>query len=186
MALQYMLQATVVQRETRRSAEFLFVPAAALTAAGLGDPQGPALEMLGLEPGVRIRAPDELQDVFFASLSGRVVPFDEGSFDRWRPQRLGRAGSEAAVFAEQLTFDELVPVASSPIRGRSMAQLVAEGTAWTAAAAEGMVHDPLHGLAVLVAAEVGITVTQVAGAVRRPLVAWVERRMRDALHLPPE
>jgi hypothetical protein len=49
-----------------------------------------------------------------------------------------------------------------------------------------MLHDPLHGLAVLVAAEVGITVTQVAGAVRRPLVAWVERRMRDALHLPPE
>jgi hypothetical protein len=87
MALQLTLEASVLQRETGRLADFLFVTTGGLEALNLGPPDA-LPSALGLELGVPIRSADELQDVLFASLSGRVAPFDEGSFDRWRPQRL--------------------------------------------------------------------------------------------------
>jgi hypothetical protein len=118
MAQTLTLETTVIQRETRRTAEILFVPADTLRLADLQAPFD-AAEIVGLQPGVSVTTQDEIQDVLFASLAGRVHPFDEGSFDRWRPQRLASSGSADAVFAEQLATQKLVPVSSSPIRGAS-------------------------------------------------------------------
>jgi hypothetical protein len=148
MALQLLLETTIVQRETRSSVAILFVPSEALQAADMHSDDAPAA--LGLSLGVPVTSAPELQDVMYASLSGRVVPFDQGSFDRWRPQRLEQSGSPRSAFAEQLVVNDLVPVASSPIRGTSLAHLLAQGSAWTASAAEAITHDPIHGLGVLV------------------------------------
>jgi hypothetical protein len=60
------------------------------------------------------------------------------------------------------------------------------GTAWTASVAEGIVHDPPRGLAVLVISEASITVAQVAGAVRSTAVVAVKWRMRQRLGIPPD
>lgn len=105
MAQTLTLETTVIQRETRRTAEILFVPAESL---GLAVPRTPidAAEIVGLQPGVSVETSEEIQDVSFASLAGRVYHFDEGSFDRWRPQRLASRGSADAVFAEQLATQD--------------------------------------------------------------------------------
>jgi hypothetical protein len=111
MAQTLTLETMVIQQETRRTAEILFVPAATLRLADLQLPID-AAEIVGLQPGVPVTTLDEIQDVLFASLAGRIYPFDEGSFDRWRPQRLASSGSADAVFAEQLATQKLVPVSS--------------------------------------------------------------------------
>lgn len=185
MALQYMLESTVVQRETDRAASMLFLPAAALELLGL-DPTPDAIPGLGVVRGVQIPSPDGIEDVFFASMSGRYVPFDEDSFERWAPQR--RSGSKPydAAFAHQLATGEMVPVLSSPIRGSSLVRLMTHGTAWTVSVAEGIAHDPLRGLAVLVVSEIGITVAQIVGAARSTAVIAVKWRMRQRLGIPPD
>lgn len=109
---------------------------------------------MGLQPGVSVETTEEIQDVLFASLAGRLYPFDEGSFERWRPQRLASRGSADGVFAEQLATQDLVPVSSSPIRGASLTTLVAQGTAWTVSGADMLFHSPLQGLGLLVLSEV--------------------------------
>jgi hypothetical protein len=185
MALQYMLESTVVQRETGRAASLLFLPSDALGLLGL-DASPNALPGLGVAPGVQIPSPEGIEDVFFASMSGRYVPFDEGSFDRWRPQRRSRSGSVDAAFAHQLATGELVPIASSPIRGASLVTLMTQGTAWTVSVAEGIAQDPLRGLAVLVVSEIGITVAQIVGAARSTAVIAVKWRMRQRLGIPAD
>lgn len=185
MAVQYMLEATVLQRETGRAADLLFLPRDGLEAYGFGAADDPVPD-LGLARGVPIPDPEGVEDVFFASMSGRYVPFDDGSFGRWRPQRLARASSLEAAFAHQLATAELVPVSSSPISGTSLVRLMTQGTAWTASAAEAITHDPLRGLAVLVVSEIGITVAQLAGAARSTAVIAVKWRMRERFGIPPD
>lgn len=185
MAVQYMLEATVVQRETERAAALLFLPIDGLALLGL-DAGVDAIRGLGVLPGVQIPTPEGIEDVFFASMSGRYVPFDEGSFDRWRPQRLDRSSSYEAGFAHQLATSELVPVASSPIRGTSLVNLMTHGTAWTVSTVEGLAHDPLRGLAVLIVSEIGITVAQIVGAARSTAVIAVKWRMRQRLGIPAD
>jgi hypothetical protein len=183
--LQYMLESTVVQRETDRAASLLFLPNDALGLLGL-DPSPNAIPGLGVVRGVQIPSPEGLEDVFFASMSGRYVPFDEGSFERWRPQRESRSTSYEAAFAHQLATSELVAVTSSPIRGTSLVNLMTQGTAWTVSVAEGLAHDPLRGLAVLVVSEIGITIAQVVGAARSTAVIAVKWRMRQRLGIPAD
>ena len=69
------------------------MPTEALTYSFGRDALSPSLltENLGLIPGVRIPDVEGMKDVFFASLNGRYVPFDPGSFGRWRPQRQAAA-----------------------------------------------------------------------------------------------
>ncbi len=88
------------------------------------------------------------------------------------------------MFAEQLAMTEVVPVPGS-IRGTTLARLVTQGSAWTVSVGEGITHDPLRGLAVLVASEVGITIAQLAGAFRSTGVVWVKWKMRQRLGIPP-
>ena len=180
-----MLESTVVQQDTDRAASLLFLPSDALGLLGL-DATANAIPGLGVVRGVQIPSSEGIEDVFFASMSGRYVPFDEGSFDRWRPQRQSRATSYEAAFAHQLATSELVPVTSSPIRGTSLVKLMTHGTAWTVSTAEGIAHDPLRGLAVLVVSEIGITVAQIAGAARSTAVVAVKWRMRQRLGIPPD
>ena len=161
------------------------MPAESLLPLGVQEPFDLA-GALGLQLGVAVRTPDELQDLLFASLSGRVVPFDDGSFDRWRPQRRSAGRSADAVFAEQLAINELVPVSSSPIHGTSLTTLVAQGSAWTLSGADMLIHSPLHGLGLLVVSEIGLTVAAVARAGRETLVIAVKYRLRDRLGLPPD
>jgi hypothetical protein len=104
----------------------VFVPADVLQLVGIRTPDDVTAE-LGVRLGVPVHTVAEIQDLVFASLSGRVVPFNSGSFDRWRPQRLASGGSADAVFAEQLATAEVVPVSGSPIKGTSLASLVAQG-----------------------------------------------------------
>jgi hypothetical protein len=108
VALQYMLESTVVQLETDRAASLLFLPSGALGLLGL-ETSPNAIPGLGVVPGVQIPSPEGIEDVFFASMSGRYVPFDEGSFERWRPQRQSRSRPYEAAFARQLATSELVP-----------------------------------------------------------------------------
>lgn len=185
MAQTLTLESTVVQRETRRTADIIFVPAESLQLADV-----PTLvdvpEILGLRPGVPVRTPDEIQDLLFASLAGRVYPFDEGSFDRWRPQRVAMQGSADAVFAQQLATNELVPVSSSPIRGVPLTTLVAQGSAWAVSGADMVFHNPLQGLGLLVVSELGLTVAAVSRAARETLVVAVKHRLRERLGIPSD
>jgi hypothetical protein len=185
MAQTLMLESTVVQRETRRTADIMFVPVESLRLAGVETPVE-ALEVLGLRPSVPVQTPDELQDLLFASLAGRVYPFEEGSFDRWRPQRMAVQGSADAVFAQQLATNDLVPVSSSPIHGVSLTTLVAQGSAWAISGADMVFHDPLQGLGLLVVAEVGLTVAAVSRAARETLVVAVKYRLRERMGIPTD
>jgi hypothetical protein len=148
MAQTLTLESTVIQRETHRTADLLFVPIDSLELAGVRTPDD-VEEFLGVRPGVSVTNGEELQDLLFASLAGRVYPFDQGSFDRWRPQRIASAGSADAVFAEQLAMNDLVPVSSSPIRGVSLTTVVTQEVAWTISGADMLFHDPLQGLGLL-------------------------------------
>jgi hypothetical protein len=177
------LETTVVQRETRRAADILFVPAESLRMVGIRSVVD-VTEGLGLRPGVPVTTPDEVQDLLFASLAGRVYPFDDGSFDRWRPQRTAVRGSADAVFAEQLATTDLVPISSSPIRGTSLTTLIMQGSAWTISGADILFHSPLQGLGLLVLSEAGLTVAAVARAGRETLVVAVKYRLRQRLGIP--
>lgn len=183
MAQTLMLENTVVQRETRRTADIIFVPAATFELAGVLTPVD-AFELLELQPGAPVETPDEVQDLLFASLAGRVYPFDAGSFDRWRPQRMAVQGSADAVFAQQLATSDLVPVSSSPIHGVSLTTLVAQGSAWAVSGADMVFHSPLQGLGLLVVAELGLTVAAVSRAARETLAVAVKYRLRERLGVP--
>lgn len=185
--LQYTLESTVVQQETGRAAGIVFVPTKALMFSFGPDALSPSLltENLGLLPGVQIPDVEGLKDVFFASLSGRYVPFDPGSFDRWRPQRQAAANSAEAIFADQLVTSDVVPVTGS-IRGTSLAKLAAQGSAVTVSGAETITHDPLRGLAVLVIAEVGISVAQLLGAATSTACIALKFHLRKRLGIPPD
>ncbi len=185
MAQTLMLETTVVQRETRRTAEILFVPAESLRLVDVRTPVDVA-DVLGLQPGVPVQTSEEIQDLLFASLAGRVYPFDEGSFDRWRPQRLASRGSPDTLFAEQLATDDLVPVSSSPIRGASLTSLVTQGTAWTASGADMLFHSPLQGLGLLVLSELGLTIAAASRGARETFVIAVKYRLRERLGIPPD
>jgi len=181
--LQYALESIVVQQETGRAADIVTVPTEALAFAFGDKTARGVVQELGLQPTVPIPDAEGLKDVFFASMSGRVVPFDEGSFARWRLQREARRESPEANFADQLVTREVVPVAGS-IHGTSLTTLFSQGGAWTVSVVEGITHDPLRGLAVLVVAEAGITVAQLAGAARSTAVIWLKYRMRQRLGIP--
>lgn len=185
MAQTLTLESTVIQRETGRTAEILFVPAASLRLADIRTPNDLA-EGVGLQPGVSVTTPEEVQDVLFASLAGRVYPFDERSFDRWRPQRLASRRSAEAVFAEQLAVEDLVPVSSSPIRGASLTSLVTQGAAWTVSGADMLFHSPLQGLGLLVLSELGLTIAAVSRGARETFVIAVKYRLRERLGIPPD
>jgi len=179
------LESTVIQRETGQTADVLFVPAATLERAKLGSAEE-AAQVLGLPLGVPVRTSDEVQDLLFASLAGRVYPFDEGSFDRWRPQRLDRPDSASAVFARQLATEDLVPVSSSPIHGVSVATLIAQGSAWAVSGADMLFHDPWQGLGLLAASEIGMTIVAVSRGVRQTLVIVAKYHLRQRLGVPPD
>ncbi len=183
MAQTLTLETAVVQLETRRAADILFVPAESLRLVNVRTLVD-VTEVFGLRPGVPVSTPDEVQDLLFASLAGRVYPFDEGSFDRWRPQRTAFRGSLDAVFADQLATKDLVPVSSSPIRGASLTTLVAQGAAWTISGADMVFHSQLQGLGLLVLSEVGLTVAAVARAGRETLVVAIKYRLRQRLGIP--
>lgn len=185
MAQTLTLETSVIQRETGRTAGILFVPTDSLVLAGVRTPIDVA-EVLGVQPGVPVTNAEELQDLLFASLAGRVVPFDTGSFDRWRPQRIRSSRSAEAVFAEQLATDDLVPVSSSPIRGVSLTTIVTQGTAWTVSGADMLFNDPLQGLGLLALSEIGLTVAAVSRGVRETLVVAVKYRLRERLGIPPD
>jgi hypothetical protein len=185
MAQQLTLETTVIQRETQRAAEILFVPTESLHLAGIRS-EAEVTGVLGVQLGVPIRTPDDLQDLLFASLAGRVYPFDSGSFERWRPQRTSPTGrrSADAVFAKQLATDDLVPVSSSPIRGTSLSTLITQGAAWTVSGADMLFHNPLQGLGLLALSELGLTAAQVIRAGRETLVIAVKYRLRQRLGVP--
>lgn len=185
MAQTLTLESTVIQRGTGQTADVLFVPSDTLELAEIGSAEEVA-EALGSPLGVPVSDSDEIQDVLFASLAGRIYAFDEGSFDRWRPQRNERITSPNAVFARQLAEEDLVPVSSSPIRGASLTTLVAQGAAWTISGADTFFHDPVHGLGLLVFSEVGLTIATAARAGRETLAIWIKYRMRERLGVPPD
>jgi hypothetical protein len=147
---------------------------------------GAGSRVTGLPLQVPVRSSDEIQDLFFASLSGRTYAFDEDSFDRWRPQRLSQSDSLNAVFARQLATEDLVPVSSSPIRGASPVALLAQGSAWAVSGADMLFHDPLQGLGLLVASEVGLTIIAVSRASRQTLAIAAKYHLRKILGVPPD
>jgi hypothetical protein len=184
MAQTLTLATTIVQRETGRTAEAVFLPTATLEM--LGTTEGPDGEAraLGIRTGFRIRGPEQLQDFLFASLVGRVPAWEAGSFDFWHEQRTGRASSPEAVFAEQLATRELVPVSSSPIEGASLQQLLEQGHAWTAVGEWALQHT-LGGLAMYFKLAFGVVITRVSWVVGTGLGADLDEWIRHHLTFPP-
>src|SRR5438128_5319695 len=98
-AVPYFFETTVFEPDTGAEAGLLAIPAAVLRQVAppdLGDPEALVDVVLGLRVGVPVPSPDDIPEVFFASLAGRVVPFDDFSFARWRAQRLEVAGDPRA------------------------------------------------------------------------------------------
>jgi hypothetical protein len=77
----HFFETTVFEPSTGADASIVSVPAALLRQAptgrpALADPVSFASELLGIRVGVPIPSPDDIPEVFFASLAGRVTPFD--------------------------------------------------------------------------------------------------------------
>lgn len=129
----HFFETTVFDPTTRAETGLLSIPAGVLREVGppLGEVdsrEGFIAEYLGLQVGVRVPTPNIAE--VFASLAGRVVPFDDFAFERWRAQRLGRPDDPRARFAVELTHTEFVTIEESPLNGATLAQLASRGTPW--------------------------------------------------------
>ena len=191
----YFFETTVFEPTTGAEASLVSVPATVLRSAAvpasafLDDPVRFAVEYLGVRVGVPVPSPDDIPEVFFASLAGRVAPFDEFSFDRWRSQRLERPDDPWSQFAVELSRMEFVAVEQSPLNGASLTSLATRGTSYTIAGWEALVGHPFRGLGILIVGQFGFVVAQVVRAYgdEAYLIArYHARRLRRIFGVPED
>jgi len=188
----YFFETTVFDQATGAEAVLVSAPGdvlrqAAPDAAGLlNNPQIFGPEILNVRLGVPIPTPDDIPDVFFASLGGRVVPFDEFSFERWRSQRLDRPDDPRSEFAVELATMEFVAVEESPLNGTSLTSLMTRGSAYTIGGWQAMVGHPWLGLGILILGQFGFVVGQVVRAFGDEAYVATRYHMRRVFRVPPD
>src|SRR6266508_2638420 len=188
-AVPYFYETTVFEPQTGAEAGLLTVPAAVLrqvVSPDIGAPEALVDQVLGLRVGVPVPSPDDLSDVFFASLAGRVASFDDFSFERWRSQRLEVADDPRARFAVELTQTEFVAVEESPLNGATLAQLAARGTAWTVGGVQVSIGHPWTGLGVVILGEFGLVFASVARGFRDEVYLATRYHLRRFFRVPPD
>jgi hypothetical protein len=122
----YFFETTVFEPTRGAEASLISVPAAVLQKAApesahlLGPPADLA-ELLGVQLGVQLQSSADLPEVFFASLAGRVVPFDQFSAERWRTQRLERASTPEAHVRGDRYAEARIAACVSATRGAAPA-----------------------------------------------------------------
>lgn len=124
--------------------------------------------------------------MFFASLAGRVVPFDEFSFARWRAQRNEMPESPEARFAVDLATTEFVAVEESPLNGVSLGTLATRGAAWTLAGWSLWDKEPLHALGIIILGEFGVVIGLVTRGFREELYLATRYHLRRLFGVPPD
>jgi hypothetical protein len=185
----HFFETTVFEPQTGAEAGVLSIPVRALRNAGRSDvdePEALVEEVLGLRVGVPIPTPDEISEVFFASLAGRVVGFDEFSFERWRAQRLERSGDPHAQFALELAQREFVTVEESPLSGATLSGLAARGGAWTVGGVQAVSGHPWTGLGVVILGEFGLVFASVARGFREEIYLATRYHLRRFFRVPPD
>jgi hypothetical protein len=146
-------------------------------------------DALDVRLGVPLRTPDDVPEVFFASMAGRVTPFDQFSAERWRAQRLNRLDTPEAQFAIELATMEFVAIEESPLNGSSLTSLITRGAGYTIGGWEAMTGHPFMGLGVLIVGQFGFVIAQVTRAVgdEAYLIArYHARRLRRLFGVPED
>jgi len=193
-ATPYFFETTVFEPTRGAEASIISVPAEVIRQSTanpeslLTDPVMLA-EALGVRLGVALRIPDDVTEVFFASMAGRVAPFDEFSADRWRAQRQDRSDSPEARFATELATMELVAVEESPLNGATLTSLATRGTSYTIGGWDVMTGHPFMGLGVLVMGQFGFVIAQVARAYGDEayiIARYHARRLRRLFGVPED
>jgi hypothetical protein len=142
-----------------------------------------AADILDVRLGVPIRTPDDIPEVFFASLAGRVVPFDDFSFERWRAQR--DINDPRSQFAVELATMEFVAVEESPLNGTSLTSLATRGSAYTIGGWQAIGGHPWLGLGILVLGQFGFVVAQVVRGIGDEAYIATRYHMRRIFRVPP-
>jgi hypothetical protein len=181
----HIFETVVFDRELGAEGSIVSIPHASLRTIDLSPEdliaEPLAYEILGVRLGVPVPTPDDIAEVFFASLAGRVVPFDDFSFERWRDQRLSYPDPRMATFATSFATSEFAAVEESPLNGASLVDLVGRGTAWTVAGGQALTDHPFRGLGVLIIGEFGLALASVTRAFHEELYLASRYRFRDHL-----
>ena len=157
-------ETTLHERDGQRGFAFATVPARSLPE---GDVPPAALLGRSLETEGGPLGPIEAWSLPFLvdALMGRLVtPFDEPYFDDpffglpWRYPGRGRSVRSPSAFAQQLAYAPVVPFESSPLGGKSLADIV---TTAGGAASAYVTRDPL----MLLTVPAGIIVCRAASHV---------------------
>jgi hypothetical protein len=150
----------------------------------LNDPQAFASRVLDVRLGVPIPSPEDLSEVFFASLAGRAVPFDDFSFERWRAQRT--LDDPRSRFADELATMDFVAVAESPLNGASLTSLMTRGSGWTIGGWQAIEGHPWLGLGILILGQFGFVVGQVVKGIGDEAYLATRYRFRRIFRTPPD
>lgn len=188
-AVPYFFETTVFEPESGAEAGILTIPAAVLRQVAPNNVESPEAlvsEVLGLSVGVPVPTPDNIPDIFFASLAGRVVAFDDFSFARWRAQRLEIPDDPRARFAVELAQTEFVAVEESPLNGATLAALAVRGTTWTVGGVQAFAGHPWTGLGVVVLGEFGLVFASVARGFREEIYLATRYHLRRFFRVPPD
>jgi hypothetical protein len=193
-ATPYVFETTVFEPTQGTEASLISVPAAVLQrtvpeSSYLLSAPADLADQLGVRLGVQLQSPADLPDVFFASLAGRVAPFDQFSAERWRTQRLERSSTPEAQFAVELATMEFVAVEESPLSGTSLTSLATRGVSYTIGGWDAISGHPFMGLGVLVIGQFGFVIAQVVRAFGDEayiITRYHARRLRRVFHVPED
>ena len=193
-ATPYFFETIVFEPTSGAEASLISIPAGVLRSSTpnaenlLNDPATLA-DALGVRLGVALPAPDDLPEVFFASLAGRVAPFDDFSVERWRAQRRERQGTPEAEFAVEIATMEFVAVEESPLNGQSLTSLLTKGAGYTIGGWDMLTGHSLMGLGVLIVGQFGVVIGQVTRALGDEayiITRYHARQLRRLLRVPED
>jgi hypothetical protein len=184
----HFFETTVLDRATGAEGVIVSLPGAVLDSTVAGPARDPYVlsELLGVGVGVSIPSPDDIVEVFYASLVGRVVPFDDFSFERWRSQRIERQAEAQARFAVEFATQEFAVVEESPLDGSSLTGLATRGAAWTVGGWQAVADHPLRGLGVVIVGEFGIVLATAVRAFNAEFYIWARYHLRRFFGTPPD
>jgi hypothetical protein len=185
----HFFETTVVDQATGDEGAIVSLPDAVIRSAAVAGlaPDPYALpELLGLRVGVPVPSPEDIVEVFFASLAGRIVPFDEFSFERWRRQRIEGQADAQARFAVEFATQEFAVVEESPLSGSSLTGLAARGAAWTVGGWQAVADHPVRGLGVVIVGEFGVVLATALQAFNAEFYIWARYHLRRFFGVPPD
>jgi hypothetical protein len=182
MPLPQTFETTIFEPSIRVAAEAFVLPKSAFDAIP-GSPRD-ITDVLGLELGVPVPSPDQLPTVFFAAIAGRTATFDPGSFERWERQM--EPGDPRADFARRLSFEDLMPVETSPLTKVSLASLAVRGPAWVVAGSQMWADRPFQALGIVVAGEFGAVVVGIARGFGESAAIAVKYHTRRLFKVPTD